>query len=863
VESASKNQSRPAEHKEQSTEPEVAIPATVEAEAEDDDDEFIEPDQEKSTLATTRSRRSRTQVSYKDDSSSEDEDSGDEEDSDEDDDSEDDNPLFSGLNKAQRAAMKAKMAGLQNNYDESARKEREQSIEEIISSFEFNIGEKVTKEEAGFVFDFCRKHQLDINDKIEEEGDFFLINIREMMEERLAQIKAGVKTSGKGGGASKKRAKGDADSDSEFDMNEYGSDSDSEYDEDEDSDWADSGLDIDDENLLSDDDDDARKKKKKRRRKNVFRADGKQYYAKGRLLLNDALKDTTNFEGWSAARVQAWKNKEVNPNAYYYRFNDPGEPQKNGRIGTDVSEHKLFMERVIEVGVNQYWGNFSKKIPGRVGYQCSNYWRQMMSDCWVKDPNYWIRADGSFQFKRAKKGSKPIPDAVRKYSFVVLKDPSKVFDPLPGVHPKRPSDKALKKYLQDECKTLSEKEKAGGKRAAPKKRATKNSQKAAEDDAESKARENAPKKPQTAYFMYSATVREELKKSDPTMKVTQVAKEAGARWRALSAEDKKPWQEKATAAKKEWQTKMDAYLASEEGKWLRKDKEENGEAEDGESGAKKKGKRKKKKDDGAPKKPQSAYFLYLASVREAIKKEFEISKASDVAREGGKKWKALSDEDKKPFVDEAAKLKEEYKVKVEEFNKKKAQEAEAAAAAETEVADADKEKAAAEPETKTETDSTESVAHEKPKADTDKDKEVEAEESEKPKKGKKSKKGRGRKRKHAPGDDDLEPAQKKRKLSESLEDADDADGPMAVLRNLTDLITGEKVKKPAMSPYGHVMEYDSWCSILRNKKTKNKCPFTQQPMTRRQLIKLDKDNIAQYADQIVNTTADDLQKLGA
>merc|ERR1719204_1133324 len=112
-------------------------------------------------------------------------------------------------------------------------------------------------------------------------------------------------------------------------------------------------------------------------------------------------------------------------------------------------------------------------------------------------------------------------------------------------------------------------EKAGGKRAAPKKRATKNSQKAAEDDAESKARQNAPKKPQTAYFMYSATVREELKKSDPTMKVTQVAKEAGARWRALSTEEKKPWQEKATAAKKEWQTKMDAYLASEEGRWLR------------------------------------------------------------------------------------------------------------------------------------------------------------------------------------------------------------------------------------------------------------------------------------------------------
>merc|ERR1712130_143903 len=117
----------------------------------------------------------------------------------------------------------------------------------------------------------------------------------------------------------------------------------------------------------------------------------------------------------------------------------------------------MFMERVKELGVNMHWGTFSMKIPGRVGYQCSNYWRQMMKDEWVKDPNYWIRADQSFQFKRAKKGS--IPDSVRKFSFVVLKDPSKTFHPLPGVHPKRPSDKIMNKFLSENVKDLKGKKK--------------------------------------------------------------------------------------------------------------------------------------------------------------------------------------------------------------------------------------------------------------------------------------------------------------------------------------------------------------------------------------------------------------------
>ncbi len=51
-----------------------------------------------------------------------------------------------------------------------------------------------------------------------------------------------------------------------------------------------------------------------------------------RLKLDEAIRkgEQGDFAGWSEARIRAWKLKDKNPNAYYYRFNDPGEEQHNG-----------------------------------------------------------------------------------------------------------------------------------------------------------------------------------------------------------------------------------------------------------------------------------------------------------------------------------------------------------------------------------------------------------------------------------------------------------------------------------------------------------------------------------------------------
>lgn len=65
------------------------------------------------------------------------------------------------------------------------------------------------------------------------------------------------------------------------------------------------------------------------------------------------------------------------------------------------------------------------------------------------------------------------------------------------------------------------------------------------------------------------------------------------------------------------------------------------------------------------------------------------------------------------------------------------------------------------------------------------------------------------------------------------------------LPEFIDPITLEQVKRPAISPYGHVMGYDTWVRCLLGDK-KNVCPFTNLQLSKRELIVLTIDNIDQY-----------------
>lgn len=78
---------------------------------------------------------------------------------------------------------------------------------------------------------------------------------------------------------------------------------------------------------------------------------------------------------------------------------------------------------------------------------------------------------------------------------------------------------------------------------------------------------------------------------------------------------------------------------------------------------------KKEKDPNAPKRPPTAFFIFMDDFRKSYKEANPDSKGvKEVAKEGGEKWKSMTDEEKKPYQDKATELKAEYEKALESRN---------------------------------------------------------------------------------------------------------------------------------------------------------------------------------------------------
>ena len=90
------------------------------------------------------------------------------------------------------------------------------------------------------------------------------------------------------------------------------------------------------------------------------------------------------------------------------------------------------------------------------------------------------------------------------------------------------------------------------------------------------------------------------------------------------------------------------------------------------SSDKKKGRKTKtSKDPNKPKRPQSAYFLWLGENRSRIKTELlskqELAKVPDVAKEAGRQWKLVGADEKAPFEEKATVEKQRYKEEMQTY----------------------------------------------------------------------------------------------------------------------------------------------------------------------------------------------------
>uniref|UniRef100_A0A1Q3EZC6 FACT complex subunit SSRP1 n=1 Tax=Culex tarsalis TaxID=7177 RepID=A0A1Q3EZC6_CULTA len=141
------------------------------------------------------------------------------------------------------------------------------------------------------------------------------------------------------------------------------------------------------------------------------------------------------------------------------------------------------------------------------------------------------------------------------------------------------SDDSAKKKEKEKKKEKKEKKKERKERKERKEKKPK------------KSKTGGPKRPATAFMMWLNATREQIKKDNPGISVTEIAKKGGEMWKEMK--DKSEWEGKATKAKEEYAEAMKEYKASGGG----------GGGGSGDEGGK--ASTKKRKSEGSPKKSTS------------------------------------------------------------------------------------------------------------------------------------------------------------------------------------------------------------------------------------------------------------------
>lgn len=112
-----------------------------------------------------------------------------------------------------------------------------------------------------------------------------------------------------------------------------------------------------------------------------------------------------------------------------------------------------------------------------------------------------------------------------------------------------------------------------------------------------------------AYMTFANEKRKEVMKAHPHMKITEIGKKLGEMWRALSDDEKAKYSPKKNAVAKPKQAQTAAK----------------------------------------PEKELKGYMLFVKKNRELVKKENPTLAFTEIGKELGKRWKALSAEEKKKY----------------------------------------------------------------------------------------------------------------------------------------------------------------------------------------------------------------------
>ncbi|KAJ6826581.1 high mobility group B protein 6-like [Iris pallida] len=193
--------------------------------------------------------------------------------------------------------------------------------------------------------------------------------------------------------------------------------------------------------------------------------------------------------------------------------------------------------------------------------------------------------------------------------------------------------------------------------------------------------EKKTKKPSTPYILWCKDQWNEMKKGNPNADFKETSNLLGARWKGLSAEEKKPYEEKYQQEKEAYLQIVSKEKRENEAMKLMEDEQMQKTAmalleqyllfkeEAGKEGKKV----KKEKDPLKPKKPVSAFFMYASDRRAALHEE--AKSMVEISKIAGEEWKNMTQEKKAPYEEMAKKRMEEYNRQIELYNQKKLEDA--------------------------------------------------------------------------------------------------------------------------------------------------------------------------------------------
>ena len=203
-------------------------------------------------------------------------------------------------------------------------------------------------------------------------------------------------------------------------------------------------------------------------------------------------------------------------------------------------------------------------------------------------------------------------------------------------------------------------------------------------------KKNQPKKPNSAYILFSQKYRDAAKAKNPDLKSSQLMGKLAAMWKNVDPEEKVAFESKAKILKERYQKAMLDFENGPKAEFIRNNPGCNAKVESSSSEEESSSSEEESSDDdeeeedepkkrkvltpeekfikaNKPKNPVSAYIMFCSKIREEQKKINPKLNGPKLLKVLGAKWKEISKEDKAAYQEKAKALRTQYNIDLKKF----------------------------------------------------------------------------------------------------------------------------------------------------------------------------------------------------